>query len=89
MNTMNTKMNHWWCMGEIQPIFFAYFNEESNKRMVGNISIMRFYYIKEVVHMLSDWDWRSKNKHEKEKRQYELWNVWWTVCTAGIKRKTE
>lgn len=39
--------------------------------------------------MLSDWDWRSKNKHEKEKRQYELWNVWWTVCTAGIKRKTE
>ena len=57
--------------------------------MVGNISIMRFYYIKEVVHMLSDWDWRSKNKHEKEKRYDELWNVWWTVCTAEFKRKTE
>ena len=49
---------------------------------------MRFYFIQEVVHMLNDWDWQNKNKHEKEK-QYELWNAWWTVCTAEYKRKTE
>ena len=88
MNTMNTKMNHWWRMGEIQPIFLAQ-QKKQIERMVGIISIMRFYFIKVVVHMLSDWDWRSKNKHEKEKRHDELWNVWWTVCTAEFKRKTE
>ena len=58
---------------------------------MGKVLCMRFYFIKEVVHMLNDWNWRKKNryKHEKEKNHNELWNVWWTVCTAEFKRKTE
>lgn len=56
---------------------------------MGKVLCMRFYFIKEVVHMLNDWDWRKKNKHEKEKNHNELWNVWWSVCTAESERKTE
>ena len=56
---------------------------------MGKVLCMRFYFFKEVVHMLNDWDWRKKNKHEKEKNHNELWNVWWSVCTAESERKTE
>ena len=33
-----------------------------------------------------DWDWFKLNF--RKRRDYELWNVWWTICTTKIKRKT-
>ena len=38
----------------------------------------------------SDWDWKSKLlKLKKEGINYELWRIWWTICTTRIKRKFE
>ena len=35
-----------------------------------------------------DWDWKKNNKKlKKEGSKYELWRIWWTICTTGIKRK--
>ena len=40
-----------------------------------------------------DWHWRRKNtkkrilKIKKEGNYYELWRIWWTICTTRIKRK--
>jgi len=37
-----------------------------------------------------DWDWKKyKIKLRKEGIYYELWRVWWTICTTRIKRKIE
>lgn len=35
-----------------------------------------------------DWHW-CKNKIilKKEGKNYELWRIWWTICTTRIKRK--
>jgi hypothetical protein len=59
------------------------------------------YAKKEVVHMESDWHWwckvikirimrmiKTKNiKLKKEGIYYELWRIWWTICTTRISRK--
>lgn len=36
-----------------------------------------------------DWHWQITNKSilKKEGINYELWRVWWTICTTRIKRK--
>lgn len=45
--------------------------------------------IKEVVHMESDWQWQRLYKIilKKEGVNYELWRIWWTICTTRIERK--
>ena len=36
----------------------------------------------------SDWDWKNKIlKIKKEGINYELWRIWWSICTTRIKRK--
>lgn len=41
--------------------------------------------------MESDWHWKTlnanKNIFKKEGINYELWRVWWTICTTNIERK--
>ena len=38
--------------------------------------------------MESDWNWQIyKNKLKKEGINYELWRVWWSICTTRIKDK--
>ena len=38
--------------------------------------------------MDSEWKWFKLNKNNnKRRRDYELWNIWWTICTTRIKRK--
>lgn len=39
--------------------------------------------------MESDWHWSKlgKNNLKKEGINYELWRIWWTICTTKIKRK--
>lgn len=39
--------------------------------------------------MESDWDWISikNNIIKKEGEEYEIWRIWWTICTTTIKRK--
>ena len=35
-----------------------------------------------------DWHWKSLEKdYKKEGENYELWRVWWAICTTRIKRK--
>ena len=43
-----------------------------------------------------EWDWnirnpkKFKNKNEKIKKEgksYELWRIWWSICTTMFKRK--
>ena len=40
-----------------------------------------------------DWHWKCPNKIyknkkiEKEGKYYELWRIWWTICTTRVKRK--
>lgn len=43
-----------------------------------------------------EWDWRNKREImleikklnlKKEGINYELWRIWWTICTTRIKRK--
>lgn len=47
-----------------------------------------FFVFKEVVHMEVDWDWKSlKINLKKEGKNYELWRIWWSICTTRIKRK--
>ena len=37
--------------------------------------------------MESDWHWQNyKNKLKKEGINYELWRIWWSICTTRIKR---
>lgn len=46
--------------------------------------------VKEVVHMESDWHWQvSNNILKKEGLNYELWRIWWSICTTRIKRKVK
>ena len=36
----------------------------------------------------ADWHWQeSKIKLKKEGIYYELWRIWWTICTTRIKSK--
>ena len=36
----------------------------------------------------TDWHWKGYNqKLKKEGIYYELWRIWWTICTTRIKRK--
>ena len=44
--------------------------------------------------MEAEWHWWCKysiyRKHknlEREGNCYELWRIWWTICTTRIKRK--
>ena len=39
--------------------------------------------------MESEWDWkRIKRINKKEgEKNYELWRIWWTICTTRIKRE--
>ncbi len=47
-----------------------------------------FLCLKEVVHMEVDWHWKSYNKKlEKEGKDYELWRIWWSICTTRTKDK--
>lgn len=40
--------------------------------------------------MESDWHWKKSNiKLEKEGEKYELWNIWWSICTTRIKTKAK
>lgn len=37
-----------------------------------------------------DWEWKRnkiKINLKKEGKSYELWRIWWTICTTRIKRK--
>lgn len=38
--------------------------------------------------MESDWHWLKleKNNLKKEGINYELWRVWWSICTTRIER---
>jgi hypothetical protein len=38
--------------------------------------------------MESDWHWQDKNILKKEGEFYELFRIWWTICTTTIERKT-
>jgi len=48
-----------------------------------------FFNLKEVVHMESEWHWKELKGFnlKKEGENYELWRIWWTICTTRIKRK--
>ena len=42
--------------------------------------------------METDWHWWCDNYFKekylkKEGNFYELWGIWWTICTTRIKRK--
>jgi hypothetical protein len=43
--------------------------------------------------MESDWHWQSASIIDKFKNikkegiNYELWRIWWSICTTRIKRK--
>lgn len=39
----------------------------------------------------ADWHWQILYKIilKKEGIDYELWRVWWTICTTRVKRKVE
>lgn len=44
--------------------------------------------------MESDWHWWCINYfnkeyfiNKKEGKNYELWRIWWTICTTEVKRK--
>lgn len=40
--------------------------------------------------MEGDWHWKMvKFKLKKEGKNYELWNVWWTICATRIKTKVK
>ncbi len=46
--------------------------------------------------METDWHWwckkrkyRKKIIKKKEGNFYELWRIWWTICTTRIKGKTK
>lgn len=35
-----------------------------------------------------DWEWYGNLNLKKERRKnYELWKIWWTICTTRIKRE--
>ena len=35
-----------------------------------------------------DWDWKGLRINlKKEGKNYELWRIWWSICTTTIKRK--
>lgn len=36
----------------------------------------------------TDWHWQNYNtKLKKEGIYYEVWKIWWTICTTRVKRK--
>ena len=38
--------------------------------------------------MDADWDWEIEKIYlRKEGNNYELWRIWWTICTTRIKDK--
>ena len=39
--------------------------------------------------MESEWHWKEINglNLKKEGENYELWRIWWTICTTRIKRE--
>lgn len=35
-----------------------------------------------------DWHWKSKRTNlKKEGKNYELWKIWWSICTTRVERK--
>lgn len=39
-----------------------------------------------------DWQWKIKKKKiylKKEGKNYELWRIWWSICTRRIERKVK
>jgi len=35
-----------------------------------------------------DWHWKKVRINlKKEGKNYELWRIWWAICTTTIKRK--
>ena len=42
-----------------------------------------------------DWSWRKPYIKRKKilenlrRKENELWNIWWSICTTRIKRKTK
>ena len=35
-----------------------------------------------------EWHWQRNNiKLKKEGVNYELWRIWWSICTTRVKRK--
>ena len=48
---------------------------------------MSFLFFFLVVHMEVEWHWKSYNKKlEKEGKDYELWRIWWSICTTRVKK---
>ena len=41
--------------------------------------------------MDSEWDWFWNNRGKKNigGEENEIWRIWWSICTTGIKRKTK
>ncbi len=40
--------------------------------------------------MEGDWYWYNKKVYlKKEGKYYELWRIWWSICTTRIKRKVK
>lgn len=37
--------------------------------------------------MQDDWQWQENKKInlKKEGIYYELWKIWWAICTTGVK----
>lgn len=36
-----------------------------------------------------EWDWKKdkKKRLKKEGIKYELWRIWWSICTTRIKEE--
>ena len=36
-----------------------------------------------------DWNWNKKGVNISKRRReiYELWRIWWSICTTRIKEK--
>ena len=37
--------------------------------------------------MEADWDWLNIKNKKKEGTNYELWRIWWTICTTRTKEQ--
>ena len=38
--------------------------------------------------MESEWDWKkNKRVYIRKGDNYEIWNIWWTICTTRIKKR--
>jgi hypothetical protein len=40
--------------------------------------------------MIADWDWRWLKYFKKERKDfYELWRIWWSICTTRVSKRIE